>query len=63
MKRISQISLGLSGRLAPSFFPLFQAGPCSKGSYDECPIVILRWPELAGEKNELQQHWPGPVTD
>lgn len=47
MKRISQISLGLSGRLAPSFFPAFHAGPCSTGSNDECPIVVLRWPELA----------------
>ena len=37
IKQISQISFGFSGRLAPSFFPAFQAGPRSTGSYDECP--------------------------
>ena len=34
MKRISQISFGLSGRLAPSFFPPFHAGPCSTRNWD-----------------------------
>jgi hypothetical protein len=45
MKRIAQISFGFSGRFALSFLPAFQAGPCSTGSNDQCPIIILRWPE------------------
>jgi hypothetical protein len=58
MNRISQISF-FSGRLAPSFLPAFQAGPCSTGSYDECPIVVLRWPELAcGEATQSSTFWP-----
>ena len=27
--------------------PSFGGNPCSTGSYDECPIVVLRWPGLA----------------
>jgi hypothetical protein len=45
MKRIAQISFGFSGRFGPSFRPAFQAGFCSTGSYDECPIIFLRWPK------------------
>src|SRR5574338_918316 len=44
MKRSAQISFGFSGLFAPSFLPAFHAGPCSTGSYDECRIIILRWP-------------------
>src|SRR5438270_9340943 len=59
IKRISQVSLGLSGRLAPSFFPAFHAGPCSTGSYDECPIVVLRRPGLAFRRTKrLGRFWP-----
>ena len=46
--------LGFQRLLGPGFFPAFHAGPCSTGWYDECPIIVLRWPGLAcGRTNPL----------
>jgi hypothetical protein len=61
MKRIAQISFGFSGRFAPGFLPAFHAGPCSTGSYDECPIIILRWPEWPPGEQIWWGFWP--LTD
>jgi hypothetical protein len=58
MKRIAQISFGFSGRFAPGFLPAFHAGPCSTGSYDECPIIILRWPEWPPGEQIWWGFWP-----